>query len=51
MKRRVGKIRIASDLIRNMDITEMLKVTNRFVVIRCEHLFLIDEFEYTAICP
>lgn len=51
MNRRIGKMLISSDLIKDMDITEMLKVTSKFVVIRCEYLYERDMFEYTAICP
>lgn len=51
MKKRIGKIFISSELIKNMNINEMLKVTSKFVVIRCEHLYCKNEFEYIAICP
>lgn len=50
-KRRIGKILISAPLIDNMDIDEMLKVTSKFVVVRCEYLYHKDCFEYVAICP
>ena len=51
MNRRIGKIKITADLIQDMDITEMLKATSKFVVVRCEHLYVENVFEYTAISP
>lgn len=51
MKRRIGKLYISDELIKDMDISEMLKVTSKFVVIRCEFLYHSNQFEYIAICP
>ena len=49
--KRIGKVYISAPLIHGMvDIDEMLKVTSKFVVIRCEYLYHKDEFEYIAFC-
>jgi len=48
--KRIGKIYISAPLMYDMDIDEMLKVTSKLVVIRCEHLYHKDSFEYIAIC-
>ena len=49
--RRIGKMFITAPLIDDMNFEEMLKMTNKFVVVRCEYLYHQKIFEYIAICP
>lgn len=48
---RIGRFKISSEIIRKGKYEDVLKLFSNFIVLRCEHNYTQDTFDYVAYSP